>query len=413
MMKMIFGIGLLFASGLLAQPADQLTPFFDDSRVHKINLRLAPSDWDTLRATAAENTYYKVSMEWDGRIVEDVAIRSRGNGSRNGIKPGLKVDFNRYNKNARFLGMKSFVLDNVVQDVSTVRERASMALFRRMGLAAPREAHCRLYVNGKYFGLYIMIEPMDENFLERGLGESAGTLYEFNWVQVYQFDYFGDDPSAYVPSLFEPKINPSPASERNLAEFIRMVNTADPDQFQANIGRYLDLERVALYLAVENYISEIDGLVGRDGMNNFYLYQSSKTGQFLFLAWDKDVSFADYGHPVDYNLADTNRLFARLWAIPEFRDLYYRQLLRVTDSAGGRDGWFHEIVSRAMEQIKEPYLEDDFFLCKPTSDSACGEELFEMAADYVKEFAAQRRAIIFFQLALEESADARSAISRK
>lgn len=395
-----------------AQPADQISAFFDDSRVHKVEIHTATGDWETLRANASENTYYKVTLEWEDKVVENVAIRSRGNGSRNGIKPGLKVDFNRYDKNARFLGMKSFVLDNVVQDVSTVRERAAMALFRRLGIAAPREAHCKLFVNGKYFGLYVMIEPLDENFLLRGLGESSGSLYEFNWIQQYYFDYFGDDPASYVPSLFDPKINPTLASERNLVEFIRMVNTAEPDQFQANIGRYLDLERIALYLAVENYIAEIDGLLGRDGMNNFYLYQSSRTGQFLFVPWDKDVSFADYGHPIDFNFETANRLFSRLWAIPEFQELYRRQLLRVADSAGGRGEWFHSFVSAAVTQIEAAYLEDAFFACHPQSDSACGEELYVMAAEYVTEFAAQRRAIVYHLLAIEESADTRPHSAR-
>ena len=44
-----------------------------------------------------------------------------------------------------------------------------MALFARLGLPAPREAHTRLYVNGEYAGLYSIVEAVDKVFLDRAL----------------------------------------------------------------------------------------------------------------------------------------------------------------------------------------------------------------------------------------------------
>ena len=46
-----------------------------------------------------------------------------------GIKLGLRVDFDRYIGGQKFLGMKSFVLDNHWQDGSFMHERLAMAFF--------------------------------------------------------------------------------------------------------------------------------------------------------------------------------------------------------------------------------------------------------------------------------------------
>ena len=62
-------------------------------------------------------------------------------------------------------GLKSFVLDNLVQDPSMLKERLTMAFFRRMGLPAPREAHARLYINNQFSGLYAIVEAIDKGFV--------------------------------------------------------------------------------------------------------------------------------------------------------------------------------------------------------------------------------------------------------
>lgn len=54
--------------------------------------------------------------------MRNAGIRSRGRGSRSGTKPGLRVDFDRYASDQTFLGLKSFILDNLTQDPSGVHE---------------------------------------------------------------------------------------------------------------------------------------------------------------------------------------------------------------------------------------------------------------------------------------------------
>ena len=150
-----------------AQSADE---FFNPDALQRIDLWLNSSDWSKLKAAFQDNTYYPADVTWNGQTVRNVGIRSRGLGSRSGTKPGLRVDFDKYSTSQTFLGLKSFVLDNLTQDHSGIKETVAMRFFARMGIPAPRETHTRLYVNGSYAGLYALVETVDKTMMGRVFG---------------------------------------------------------------------------------------------------------------------------------------------------------------------------------------------------------------------------------------------------
>src|SRR5689334_2854080 len=116
-MKRAIGVAVTCAVLLLAAapvPRAQTTtpdpaaPFFDDSVVQSIYLEINSKDWNTLKTNYLDNTYYPVgAFKFNGATVRNVGIRSRGTGSRNPTKPGLRVDFDRYTSGQTFLGLKS------------------------------------------------------------------------------------------------------------------------------------------------------------------------------------------------------------------------------------------------------------------------------------------------------------------
>ncbi len=131
-----------------ADPAD---PVFDDSVVHSIYLTINTKDWNTLKVNYLDNTYYPCDFKFNtAATVRNIGIRSRGTGSRNPTKPGLRVDFDRYTDKQTFLGLKSIILRNQTQDPSNMHERISMQLFRRLGVKVSREAFAKLYINNAY-----------------------------------------------------------------------------------------------------------------------------------------------------------------------------------------------------------------------------------------------------------------------
>jgi spore coat protein CotH len=180
--------------------------FFNDASIQDVRLNLNAKDWELLKEYDDENTYYPADLTWNGITVRNVGIRSRGKGTRNGVKPGLRVDLNRYISNQLFLGLKAFVLDNAYSDSTLVRESVTMKMFARMNLAAPREAHARLFVNNEYAGAYVVVEEIDDTFIARVFGlseggvENGGYLFEYEHIADYNFEYLGPDLRAPTPA---------------------------------------------------------------------------------------------------------------------------------------------------------------------------------------------------------------------
>ena len=74
-------------------PSDAL---FNDAVLHEIRLEINSRDWQTLKDNYLTNEYYPCDFRWNGQVVRNVGIRSRGQASRSATKPSLRVDFNRY-----------------------------------------------------------------------------------------------------------------------------------------------------------------------------------------------------------------------------------------------------------------------------------------------------------------------------
>ena len=97
------------------------------------------------------------------------------------------------------------------------------------------------------------------------------------------------------------RTRPTRTSADPLVRFIRAVNDAPS---AAAIEPWLDTNRFLTHLAVENAIAERDGLVGDQGINNFYLYQYGGKDRFVFIPWDKDSTFVSGSWPLYRNLDD-------------------------------------------------------------------------------------------------------------
>jgi spore coat protein CotH len=350
----------------LAAGAQTQADLFDDTFLRDIQLTVSQRDWDTLRTAADENTYYTADLRWNGLTVRNVGIRSRGAGTRNGVKPGLRVDFNRYLANQEFLGLKALVLDNAYTDPSTVRELLAMKLYNRLGLFAPREAHVRLFINNEYAGLYIAVEPIDRTFVARVFGadeanvERGGYLFEYKWKREWGLEYLGNDLAPYA-ELFEPKSRETDAGSLlygPIEETIRQINDSPPERLQADVGPLADLDEFMRYLALQNAVAEIDGLVGNWGLSNFYLYRFRDGRPAQFLPWDADHAFWDPNMPIDERL-DTNVLTRKLMALPSLHQRYLETLIEASqtiasqDSPGDPRGWLEREVDR-LEALVAP-----------------------------------------------------------
>lgn len=362
-------------------PSDAL---FNSAVIQRIDLWMNTIDWEKLKQTFQENTYYPADLVWNGQTVYNNGVRSRGRGSRSATKPGLRVDFDRNSLDQTFLGLKSLVLDNLTQDHSGIHETVAMKFFARLGIPAPREAHVRLYVNNEYMGLYAVVESIDKSFLARIFGsigddvQNDGYLYEFDYTDVWTFTYLGSALEPYM-ARFDPKTHENKSNVEKwgpIENLVRLVNELPSEQYMSSLNPHLDLHEFIRYVAGQNFIAQNDGFLGYAGMNNFYFYRKEDSTSHVFLAWDEDVGFWGPDFPINMRHQE-NVLMNKAMQVPELNTAYHNVLAQAVTSAAEPTGpenlpWLEfeirrqcDLIHDAIQQdTKKPYSNDDH-------DNAC------------------------------------------
>jgi spore coat protein CotH len=360
---------------------------FDDSVVHDLHLSLNAADWSRLQAHYLENTYYPADLSWNGITVRNIGIRSRGSGSRDARKPSLRLNFDEYVDDQTFADLKGLVLDNFRQDPAMLKESVAMALFTRLGQAAPRVSHARVHINGQYLGLFGVIEPIDKRFLRRTLGEDRGYLYEFEWSGAYHFEWLGADPLRYA-QMFEAETRESEPPAQLLSTLIQMINATTREsthRWESTMSRYFDFRQLLTYAAVESFLSDHDGLAGDWGSNNFYLYRFADSDRFQFLPWDKDVSFREVDRDVFAGI-DQHHLLRTAMQFPRLRDMYVDALRRcaaiASERSGEQPGWLEREIARHANQIRAAAHTD--------GNKSFSNERFEQEVAWMLAFARHR-----------------------
>lgn len=399
-------------------PPDPTADFFNDDVLQEVRLTINAKDWSALRTNFTSNTYYPCVFTWHSTTLKNVGIRSRGNGSRSGTKPGLRVDFDYYAPGQRFMTvLKSVVLRNNTQDPSMMHERLAMKLLALMGFPAPRETFAKLYVNNAYAGLYTFVEAIDKPFLTRNIGENDGYLYEYDYDSSdapYHFEYRGADPALYSPKPFKPSTHEKDPDPKPIEAMIKIINEASDADFVKKISDYIDPKMFMTYVGVENFLGETDGMLGDWAINNFYMYRLERSTRSILFPWDRSQSFTGGpGFSIWHNIFDIpaqsrNRLMDRTARVNALLDVYLDTLLKAADKASTPvptdtaaaalsrtpavepppppPGWLETEILRQYQQIHAVALADTY---KPYTN-----EEFEQAILDLLKFARERSGFV-------------------
>jgi spore coat protein H len=368
------------ADRALAQTVAEL---FDTNTIQEIRLAVNSRDLRTLRENFQVNTYYPADLTWKSVKVRNVGIRSRGFGSRNPTKLGLRIDIDRYTTGQKLVGLSTIILDNLWQDDAMLREKLAFTFFERLGQPAPRESYCRLFINNEYQGLYAITEEIDGDFARRVTGETDGTVFEFHADNARPFR--AEDLGAmenYKP-FFEPRTNILDADTTlytPIQQLFREANGPDDAVWRSRVEEYLDLNSFMVHIGIEQFLAGNDGLIGVFGMNNFYLYRFQGSNKHRVFVWDQDQSFI-VGPDSGIAATDANILFQRAMAHPDLREIY---LKTIEDCAilARTDDWLLNEIDRLTGIIFEAARADT----KKQYDNA----RFDEAVNFLRVFAAQR-----------------------
>ncbi len=291
-------------------------------------------------ALGFEFEYVRADLEFEGRLLRDVGVRYKGNGtfmeSRDSLKRSLKVELNHYAKGQSLGDVRTLTLQNNVTDASLMNEVLAYRLYRDAGVPAPRTAYAKVFVSvpGKhdrqYFGLYSLSEAVDKRFAERHFGTKRGAI--FKPVTPSLFTDLGADWAAYN-QIYDPKTALYDEQRKAVMELSRFVTQADDALFAARIGEFIDLPEFARFMAVMVYLSDLDGILGPG--QNLYLHLHPKTGQFQFIPWDQDHSWGQFNRAsqeqrdklsIHRPWQGENFFLERMFKVEAFKKLYLARL---------------------------------------------------------------------------------------
>jgi len=241
------------------------------------------------------------SVEFEGTVLTNVAVRFKGNssynGSRNSFKKPFKLDFDRQVLRRRFFGMEELFLNNNINELAHLREPLAYAAFRKAGIAAPRTAFVRLTLTipgdfeNRYLGLYTAVEPIEGDFLEHHFGGRKGLLVKPE--RVRGLEYFGSDWHAYT-NRYEVKSPFHESDAHRLVNLMRFIQQTSDEEFEAGLAEVLDLDVTLRFLALNALLANMDSFLGNG--HNYYLFLPRQTQKAQFIPWDLNEAFG--GHPM-------------------------------------------------------------------------------------------------------------------
>lgn len=181
--------GVLFFSAVNADLGHEASEasyasYFNPEKVNTVNLTISNEDWQDMLENPLAEEYHLCTIEINGDVYEAAAIRTKGMTSLTQVassdsdRYSFKIKSDEYVKDQTFNGLSKFVLNNNIQDATYMKEFLSYQLMTELGCPTPLFAYAAVYINDEYYGLYLMVEAVEEEFAERNFGADFGNLYK-------------------------------------------------------------------------------------------------------------------------------------------------------------------------------------------------------------------------------------------
>ena len=308
---------------------------------------------------------------YNGKQWYRVGVRFKGNSSlqntwQNGnLKLSFKLDFDEFEDeypqidNQRFYGFKKLSLKNNFDDKSMLREKVTADIFRNAGLASSHTAFYAVYVdhgNGPvYFGLYTMVEEVDDTVIDTQFSDDDGNLYKPD----------GDAASfasgSFNQTEFEKKTNEDDEDWSDIERLFDILHdatrTSDATTWRTSLETVLDTDTFLKYLAINTVVQNWD-TYGKM-THNYYLYNNPDNNLLTWIPWDNNEALQSGKRGGALSL-DFSNLNASQWPLIGY--LYADEIYKAKYDAYVRetvDGVFNATTMQATytnyASLIEPY----------------------------------------------------------
>jgi len=265
---------------------NQLASAFNPDAVVDLSISITTADWQDILANPTDEEYHEASLTLNGISLDTVAIRTKGGSSLRSVSQStsdrysFKVDINEYVDGQKFFGLKKFTLQNSFNDPTYMREVIAYDLLEEMGVAAPRHSYVNLHINGELFGLYLMVEAIDGEFLENHFDNANGDMYKPDGTGS-DLKWIDNNIASY--SDINLQTNEDTTDNGAFMNFVEQLDQGSTD--------VIAVDNLLRYMSVSVSLSNLDSYHGTLA-HNYYIYEQD--GVFDLLPWDFNESFGTF-----------------------------------------------------------------------------------------------------------------------
>lgn len=262
------------------------------TELYEFHLICNEKEFEEIYADWENDRYIPVAIVYKGDTIPDAKMRIRGDTSREKPKKSLKVKFG----SRTFEGYKDVINFNAeYSDKSYIRQYMSGMLMRQAGLHCFDSEFSVLYLNGRFFGLYLMVENVDNDFMQKHNLDPANNLYKAkdDGACLSVYDVIDKD--------WEKKTNVKTGFD-DLQLLIGKVNSTSVADYYEFVTKNFEYDKFLTIIAMDMLLAN-----GSTWYHNYYLYHDRQTGKWEIFPWDLDKTLSYYDWmPYAYHRTSSN-----------------------------------------------------------------------------------------------------------
>ncbi len=285
-------------------------------------------DYDKYKNKGSKSPIYriasKVTFTINGKdyTIDDVGIRLKGNTSRTDFYNSSKgiynmthfrLSFDETFDNSKYYGSESkkwndadrkarkkrtFATLNGLEikwnrnyDQTYIREYYTSQMYRENGVLCAKNNISQMNISGDNMGVYIIYEPVDNNFIERNLPKEdwGGDLYKVGWTYnpadyTNNVTYGIEDEDNGKFYNFDLKTNKKTSKHEKLKNLLKVINS--PSLTKTQFEKIVDKDYWIKFTAISYFVGNPDDM--RNNYNNHYVYFLKSSGKAIFIPYDND-----------------------------------------------------------------------------------------------------------------------------
>lgn len=267
--------------------------------------------------------YVEASVTYNNKTWNHTGVRYKGFSSLQGAvredsgKISLKLKMDYYKKEypetkgQTLYGFEELNLQSNYGDKSLIRDKIVPEIFQDAGVVAPETAFYRVYIDygegPQYFGLYTMIEAVEDTVIATQFSDDSGNLYKPESMGGLRqgFNESGDlqaSPDTQKGSTFakgtldlesfNKRTNEKAADYSDIEALYEVLHSderhTDPEAWRAELESVFYVDEFIRWLATNTLIQNGDTYGGNN--RNYYLYNDPESGTFFWIPWDNNFA---------------------------------------------------------------------------------------------------------------------------